>query len=237
MSFFLIYLLRYGAFNDSIPQDQFGFVYVDHITEKYPEITAEKVFEIVQASHPPRYQLKQSKSGLRVKALNFEQLRLRDQQQAQGFQELSWNPQQESMGYHFTKLSVWLSNIRLEGLISMSSPFIFFNQDFPTESLIRALSLEVIIEVNISKAAREGLEFKLDPNMKLVSNGIKGRISPQFFSRASKKRLLLLMLSVGRLRGRSKSKVPSIWITISLGISVKKSCKSGLMLDSLVNTS
>jgi hypothetical protein len=52
-------------------------------------------------------------------------------------------------GYHFTKRCVWDSNIRFEGLLAMTTPFIFFNAGFPSNQLVQRLALEVIIEVDI----------------------------------------------------------------------------------------
>ncbi|CAD8188262.1 unnamed protein product [Paramecium octaurelia] len=184
------YFLRHGALKEGIPIRQDGFVLVQDLL-KQPAIVKLKanlqiIRNIVDNNDKKRFELKEIDGQLYIRCVQGHTIEINEEE----LLEKIVDPQQFPVIVHGTYFQAW-DLIKDTGLNKTARQHIHFAVGLPgNEAVISGMrnTCEVIIEVDMEKAMKAGIQFYVSNNGVVLSSGIDGVIAPEFFKRVTNRK-------------------------------------------------
>ncbi|CAK62052.1 unnamed protein product (macronuclear) [Paramecium tetraurelia] len=184
------YFLRHGALKEGIPIRQDGFVLVQDLL-KQPSIVKLKadlqsIRNVVDNNDKKRFELKEIDGQLYIRCVQGHTIEINEEELLQKIVD----PQQFPVIVHGTYFQAW-DLIKNTGLNKMARQHIHFAVGLPgDDAVISGMrnTCEVIIEVDMEKAMKAGIQFYVSKNGVVLSSGVDGVIAPQFFKRVTNRK-------------------------------------------------
>ncbi|CAD8120678.1 unnamed protein product [Paramecium sonneborni] len=184
------YLLRHGAQKEGIPIRQDGFVLVQDLinwpTMAKLKANLQSIRNVVDNNDKKRFELKEIDGQLYIRCVQGHTIEINEEE----LLEKIVDPSQFPVIVHGTYFKAW-DLIKDSGLNRMARQHIHFAVGLPgDDAVISGMrnTCEVIIQVDMEKAMKAGIEFYVSKNGVVLSSGIGGVIAPQFFKRVTTKK-------------------------------------------------
>lgn len=200
VSKYLSYLLRHGAIKEGYSIDSQGFVSVNEITKKMTT-TFDEVKEIVETDDKKRFEIVEKNHQWYIRAVQGHSIELDDPGLV-----LVLDPSEIPTVVHGTNHKAY-GLIKNEGLNKMTRTHIHFAKGLLSDQdVISGMrkSADVLIYINVEKAMAAGIKFYLSKNGVILSDGINGTISPEFFAKVD----FVQNINHGKTKPPRKVRVP-----------------------------
>ena len=173
----LSYILRHGALKYNIDIDKYGYIKIDDILKlsQFKNKTLDDIFEIVYDDSRGRYTIKESLDTFYIKANHGHSILRQDSPK-----KILNTKLYKILSYECT-YPEWLlikKNKEIQKKnIELKIPKQNYNKNY-----IR-YNKSVIIYINLEKTLEKGFEFNMYSNGKILTQGLNGFISIDFFAK------------------------------------------------------
>ncbi|CAD8102799.1 unnamed protein product [Paramecium primaurelia] len=186
----LTYFLRHGAYKEGIPIRQDGFVLVQDLLNQPSMVklkaNLQSIRNLVDNNDKKRFELKEIDGQLYIRCVQGHTIPINEEE----LLEKIIDPKQFPIIVHGTYFQAW-DLIKDTGLNRMARQHIHFAVGLPgDDAVISGMrnTCEVIIEVDMERAMKAGIEFYVSKNGVVLSSGIQGVIEPQYFKRVTNRK-------------------------------------------------
>ncbi|CAD8205378.1 unnamed protein product [Paramecium pentaurelia] len=186
----LTYFLRHGAQKEGIPIRQDGFVLVQDLLNQPSMVklkaNLQSIRNVVDNNDKKRFELKEIDGQLYIRCVQGHTIPINEEE----LLEKIIDPKQFPIIVHGTYFQAW-DLIKDTGLNRMARQHIHFAVGLPgDDAVISGMrnTCEVIIEVDMERAMKAGIEFYVSKNGVVLSSGIQGVIEPQYFKRVTNRK-------------------------------------------------
>ncbi|KAI8966982.1 hypothetical protein BDF20DRAFT_830411 [Mycotypha africana] len=180
----LSYVLRHGAVKENISILPSGFVAIKDLLShpKFRKVSFENIRHVVDNNDKNRYELmhNEDEDEWYIRACQGHSIAHIDTKQL--LDEITEPINMPVV--HGTSLKAWKEGIKDKGLSTMGRNHIHFATGLPDDPItipgIRKSS-EVLIFIDVEKARKGGVVFYKSKNNVILSDGVDGVISPEYF--------------------------------------------------------
>jgi len=178
----LSYILRHGAIKYNIDIDKYGYVKIDDILNlsqfKELELILDDIFEIVYNDSRGRYTIKESLDTFYIKANHGHSILMPNY----GIKDIS-EPDKYKIVTYNTTYNEWLFIKQNRGLKKGNGNYIELHISGNCDNNYRQSRYNnpVTIYINLEKAMENGIKFKISSNNKILTHGLNGFLSIDFF--------------------------------------------------------
>jgi 2'-phosphotransferase len=173
----LSYILRHGALKYNIDIDRYGYIKTDDILKlpQFYNVTLDDIFEIVYDDSRGRYTIKESLDTFYIKANHGHSILIPNSPIKKILNTNSY----KVLSYECT-YQEWIIIKGNKGLqrknIELKVPKKNYNRNYIS------YNKSVIIYINLEKALAQGFEFNMYSNGKILTQGLNGFMSIDFFA-------------------------------------------------------
>lgn len=184
-------LLRHNAVDEGIEITSAGWVALDDLIKwlnkkGHNKIDLETIQEIVDSNNKKRFELEKHGHHYVVRATQGHTMK---EVKTEDLLTKIEDPEAYPVVIHGTFGKFW-PLIKKEGLKRMARNHIHFAPGLPKEEgVISGMrsSCEIIIEIDLLMAIKDGIEFYISSNNVILTEGDKGVLSPKYFKKIMRK--------------------------------------------------
>ena len=199
----LSWVLRHGAETQGLAIEPSGFVPLPEVMQflkgkGHKDINEERIRKIVDTNDKKRFEILEKKHHVFIRATQGHTMKCIDT-------ESLLNKIEDASVYpvviHGTFQKFW-PLIKQEGLKRMSRLHIHFAPGMPKEEgVISGMrgSCNVIIQIDMAAAMKDGIEFFISTNNVILTEGIDGLLPAKYFKKVTKRDGSILQENIGKV--------------------------------------
>lgn len=174
----LSYILRHGALKYNIDIDRYGYIKTDDILKlpQFRNVTLDDIFEIVYDDSRGRYTIKESLDTFYIKANNGHSILIPNSP----VKEILNTNSYKILSYECTHQE-WLLIKGDKGLRKKNIELKVPKNNYNRRNI--RYNKSVVIYINLEKALEQGIKFKIYSNGKILTQGLNGFVSIDFFTK------------------------------------------------------
>jgi 2'-phosphotransferase len=174
----LSYILRHGALKYNIDIDRYGYIKTDDILKlpQFRNVTLDDIFEIVYDDSRGRYTIKESLDTFYIKANHGHSILIPNSP----VKEILNTNSYKILSYECTHQE-WLLIKGDKGLRKKNIELKVPKNNYNRRNI--RYNKSVVIYINLEKALEQGIKFKIYSNGKILTQGLNGFVSIDFFTK------------------------------------------------------